>query len=290
MASSSSPTSAFEAQLSDRDFARLAKCVYDHCGITMGDNKRELAKSRLAKRLRVCGLNAYSDYLDRVLAHPQSDEFGEMIDALSTNLTSFFRENDHFEYLADHLLPEIVKRRTADSTKRIRCWSAASSTGEEPYTLAIVLNEVLPKLNATRGWDVKMLATDISTRVLKKARAGVYEMDRVKTVSPQLRGKYFEPRTKDGEPHLAVSSALRSMVVFNHLNLMDSWPFTGPMDFIFCRNVMIYFDKPTQERLVERFYQILSPGGVLFTGHSESLTGVKHRFGFIKPTIYSKPE
>jgi len=285
----SGSTAAFEAEISDRDFTRLAKSVYEHCGITMGENKRELAQSRLAKRLRLKGFSTYSDYLDEVLSQPDSDEFGDMIDALSTNLTSFFRENDHFEYLADTHLPSVVKNRTQDASKRIRGWSAGCSSGEEPYTLSIVLNETLPKLGAARGWDVKLLATDISTRVLKKARAGVYDMERVKTISPQLRGKYFEPRTRDGDPHLAVSPQLRSMIVFNHLNLMESWPFKGPFDFIFCRNVMIYFDKETQEKLVERYYQILAPGGILFTGHSESLTGVKHRFGFVKPTIYQKP-
>ena len=281
-------TAQQEQDIGDRDFRRLATAVYDHCGITMGENKRDLARSRLAKRLRVTGCETYGDYLDRVLSDPGSDEFGEMIDVLSTNLTSFFRENDHFEYLAQTHLPSVVKNRTKDGTKRIRGWSAGCSSGEEPYTLSIVLRETLPGLGADRGWDVKLLATDISTRVLNKAQAGVYDLERVKTVSSALKAKYFEPRVRDGEKYLAVSSTLRSMIVFNHLNLMQQWPFSGPFDFIFCRNVMIYFDKQTQEKLVERYFQILAPGGILFTGHSESLTGVKHRFGFVKPTIYQK--
>jgi chemotaxis protein methyltransferase CheR len=279
-------TQTAEQPLSQREFERVAKFLYDHCGIHLTQAKMDLVKARLAKRLRVLSMDSYSSYIDLVTSDPDGAECYEFIDALSTNLTSFFRENSHFQYLASQLLPQIVRRNS--STKRIRCWSAACSSGEEPYTLAIVLHETLSKLNALRGWDTKILATDISTRVLKKAQSGVYSMERVKTVEPALRGKYFEPRVLGGEEHLAVSPVLRSMICFNRLNLMESWPFTGPFDFIFCRNVMIYFDKPTQEKLVGRYFDLLSPGGILFTGHSESLTGIKHKFELVQPTIYRK--
>ncbi|MFT3785578.1 MAG: protein-glutamate O-methyltransferase [Tepidisphaeraceae bacterium] len=275
-----------EPQISRADFDRLSKAVYDYCKINLTDQKVDLARARLAKRLRTTGLTTYTEYLDRYLNDRDSDEFVELIDALSTNLTSFFRENQHFDYLQQTLLPDIVRR--SGGTKRIRAWSAACSSGEEPYTISLVLSETLEKLNARQGWDVKLLATDISTRVLRKAVAGAYELERVKTVPPALRGKYFEPRRIGGDDHLLVKPELRNLIVFNRLNLMETWPFTGPFDFIFCRNVMIYFDKATQERLVNRFYDVLAPGGVLFTGHSESLTGVNHKFKFVQATIYQK--
>jgi chemotaxis protein methyltransferase CheR len=275
-----------EPHISQKDFDRLARAVYDYCKINLTQSKMDLARARLAKRLRMTGISTYTAYLDKVLPNPDSDEFVELIDCISTNLTSFFRESQHFDYLEQHHLPHILRKNGA--TKRIRGWSAACSSGEEPYTISLVLNEALAKLNAARGWDVKLLATDISTRVLKKAVAGVYEPDRVNTVPPALRAKYFEPRTLGGEPHLAVRPELRNMIVFNRLNLTERWPFNGPFDFIFCRNVMIYFDKPTQEKLVNRFYDLLAPDGILFTGHSESLTGIQHKFEFVKATIYRK--
>ncbi len=275
---------AADIQLTQRDFDQIAKFVYDLCGISLNQTKKELVRARLAKRLRILGLENYSDYLKRVMADPDGQECFEFIDSLSTNLTSFFRENDHFIYLAQTLLPRLMKEK--QDTRRIRGWSAACSSGEEPYTISIVMNESLSQ--SPGKWDTKLLATDISTRVLKKAQAGVYEPERLKNVEAHLRGKYFEPRTLGGEPHFAVSPALRNMIVFNRLNLIESWPFTGPFDFIFCRNVMIYFDKPTQQKLVNRFYAMLAPGGVLFTGHSESLTGIDHKFKFIRATIYQK--
>ena len=275
-----------DVQLSQHDFDRIARFVYDLCGISLNQSKKELVRARLAKRLRILGLEDYSDYLERVMADPEGQECYEFIDSLSTNLTSFFRENDHFEYLSATLLPQLIEQKK--DSRRIRAWSAACSTGEEPYTISIVMSEAFEKARTQGTWDTKLLATDISTRVLKKAQAGVYEMERVKTVEPHLRGKYFEPRTLGGEPHLAASPALRNMIVFNRLNLIESWPFTGPFDFIFCRNVMIYFDKPTQQKLVNRFHDLLAPGGVLFTGHSESLTGIDHKFKFVKATIYQR--
>lgn len=276
---------ADDQTLTRHDFDRLARVVYDTAGITLGEQKMDLVRARLAKRLRALNIPTYTAYIDMVLANPNGDEFVELLDAISTNLTSFFRENQHFEYLAKVHLPQIVKRN--QPTKRIRAWSAGCSSGEEPYTISIVLGETLPDLGA-RSWDTKILATDISTRVLRKAQAGVYEPDRIKTVAPDIRGRCFDPRTRDGEPCFAVRPEVRERIVFNRLNLMENWPFHGPFDFIFCRNVMIYFDKPTQEKLVNRYYDVLAPGGILFTGHSESLTGINHKFKFVQATIYQK--
>lgn len=274
-----------DPNLSTSDFERLSRVIYDHCGITLKAEKMELVRARLAKRLRATGVSTYQQYIDTVLSNHDSEEFVKLIDAISTNLTSFFRESQHFDFLAQTHLPKVV--RTNSGTRRLRGWSAGCSSGEEPYTIAMVLNETLPSLGAS-GWDVKLLATDISTQVLDRARTGIYDEERARTIPAAFRGKYFEPRKKDGETYIAAKPELRNLIVFNRLNLMEAWPFTGPFDFIFCRNVMIYFDKPTQERLVQRYYDMLAPGGVLFTGHSESLTGISHKFAFVQPTIYRK--
>jgi chemotaxis protein methyltransferase CheR len=272
-------------QITEGEFKRLSKLVYDHCGINLHDGKRELVQARVAKRLRGGPFRSVSAYLDHVLADTRGDEFTHLIDAISTNLTSFFREPRHFEFLSQTFLPQLVQRKQKAGSKQILCWSAACSSGEEPYTLAITLREHLPP----GDWDVKILATDISTRVLKTAMAGAYPKERLKDVSPQIRGKYFTPgKTATGDVAFTANDSLKGMIRFRHLNLIPAWPFRGPFDFVFCRNVMIYFDKPTQEALVGRFDDVLDKGGLLFTGHSESLTGVRHSFQYVQPTIYAK--
>ncbi|MGN6369343.1 MAG: CheR family methyltransferase [Phycisphaerae bacterium] len=270
-----------DVTVSERDFRRISAAMHEHCGINLHQGKEELVQARLAKVLRHSGDKSVSAYLDRVLGNPASGEFTSLVDSLSTNLTSFFRESNHFDYLAGKFLPALIERKRASGDRRIRGWSAACSTGEEPYTLAMVLLEALAGVEM----DVKILATDISTRVLETARAGVYDKARTRPVPPALKSKYLIT-ARDGT--CEVSESLRSVVRFGHMNLVKPWPFDGAMDFIFCRNVMIYFDKPTQEGLVNRFHGILAPGGLLFTGHSESLTGVKHPFRFVQPTIYQK--
>lgn len=272
-----------EKKVTMRDFQRVAQVVQQHCGINLHDGKLELVQARLAKILRTEKYDSAGDYLDHVLANPGSPEFTTLIDSLSTNLTSFFRESGHFTYFANTFLPALVARKKDKGERTIRGWSAASSTGEEPYTLAMVLLEGLETLNAE--FDAKLLATDISTRVLQIAKQGIYEKQRVAPVPQNLRSKYFVP-APDGD--LQVTRELRSLVRYGHLNLIKPWPFNGPMDFIFCRNVMIYFDKPTQQQLVNRFYDILAPGGLLFTGHCESLSGITHKFRHVQATIYHK--
>jgi chemotaxis protein methyltransferase CheR len=278
-----------EAPIDEKQFRKLCDLVYKHCGINLHDGKQELVRARVARQLRSKGLCSASEYLNGVMRDPQGEEFADLIDALSTNLTSFFRESKHFTYLSDTLLPKIMDRQRRGQSNRIRGWSAACSTGEEPYTLAITMLETL---GDTRAWDARILATDISRNVLKTAVVGKYDFTRVKTIPETLRNRYFRQLDgetgQDGNRRMQASREIRSMVTFNYLNLIDRWPFTGPFDFIFCRNVMIYFDKQTQERLVNRFWQCLEPGGVLFTGHSESLTGIAHRFEYVQPTIYMK--
>jgi chemotaxis protein methyltransferase CheR len=269
-----------EHDLSEADFRRLSESVHRHCGINLHEGKRDLVRARVFKRLRALGIESLREYLKFVEADPSGQEFFHLIDAISTNLTSFFRESRHFDYLRESLLPGIVQKKQS-SSPRIRAWSAACSTGEEAYSLAMTLVDFLGA-----GWDIKLLATDISRKVLATARKGQYERDRTESVPRPLRARFF--RGIGGTHALQISPELASIVQFNYLNLMDHWPFTGPFDFIFCRNVMIYFDKPTQQRLIQRFWDCLAVGGMLFTGHSESLTAISHRFCYVEPSIYVK--
>jgi len=274
-----------DVALSETDFRRISELVYEHCGINLHDGKKELVRARLAKRLREGRFRTFSEYIQHVLDDPTGREFSVLVDSLSTNLTKFFREEQHFEYLRSQLLPQIIANKQRGGAFRIRGWSAGCSTGEEPYSIAITLLEAI---QGQGRWDVKLLATDVSTRVLERAKQGVYEKDRIDPISLPLRSRYLTRRREGTREVFEVGPALRSLILFRYLNLMRDWPIKGPLDFIFCRNVMIYFDKPTQERLINRFYDLLGPGGVLFTGHSESLTGIEHAFRYVQPTIYTK--
>ncbi|NLF29814.1 MAG: protein-glutamate O-methyltransferase [Planctomycetes bacterium] len=268
-------------ELTDAQFSALSRLVKQVAGINLHEGKRELVKSRLNKRLRHLGLRDFNQYIEYLAADTTAGELTAMLDAISTNLTSFFRENAHFEFLASSVLPA-----WGASARPLRAWSAGCSSGEEAYTLAICLQENLPK---PAGRDVRILATDLSTRVLNKAAAGVYDADRLESMPAALRGRYFTPVLRDGQRCFQVSDGIRRMVTFGRLNLMEAWPMRGPFDLIFCRNVMIYFDKATQGALVNRFHDLLASGGLLFIGHSESLTGIQHRFRYVQPTVYRKP-
>ncbi|MCD6216662.1 protein-glutamate O-methyltransferase [bacterium] len=270
--------------LTERQFKEISLLVKSMAGINLGIGKMELVKSRLNKRLRELGMRNYKEYIEYLKTIADEDEFILMLDAISTNLTSFFREADHFEYLANNILKQKVASASQTGHK-IRMWSAGCSSGEEPYTLGIVINEKIPNLKA---WDVKILATDLSTKVLKKAKEGIYDEDRIKTIPAMMRSRYLTCIKKKKPRIYRVNSKLTSLVHFARLNLMEQWPMKGPFDVIFCRNVMIYFDKETQETLINRYYDLLGPGGTLFTGHSESLAGVKHQFNYIKATVYEK--
>ena len=272
--------------LTDKQFQMIRGLVYDHCGINLHDGKKELVRARLAKRLRLGGFATFPEYMKHVFSDKTGKEFSILIDALSTNLTGFFREMQHFEFLSREFLPHLLERKRNQRDFKLRCWSAGCSSGEEPYSIAITLLEAV----AGRGsWDVKVLATDISTTILERAQAGVYGEDRIKPVSPALRHKYLQAQTFKGEKVFTVGKPLRDVVIFKYLNLMKEWPIRRKLDFMFCRNVMIYFDKPTQEALINRYWDVLDSGGILFTGHSESLAGIDHKFKYIQPTIYIKP-
>ncbi len=274
-----------DVDLSEKDFCRISELVYEHCGINLHDGKKELVRTRLAKRLREGRFKTFAQYIQHVLNDPTGREFSDLVDSLSTNLTKFFREDQHFEYMTTQLLPRIMTSKQRSSAFRIRGWSAGCSSGEEPYTIAIVLSEAI---KGKGRWDAKVLATDVSTRILERAKKGIYEKGRVDPISLPLRNQYLIRRREGAREVYEVGPALRERIIFRYLNLMQDWPIKGPLDFIFCRNVMIYFDKPTQGRLINRFYDLLGPGGVLFTGHSESLTGIEHAFKYVQPTIYMK--
>lgn len=278
-------------EISEADFRRLCDVVYRHCGISLNDEKKTLVRARIAKQLRASGFASAREYLKFALADCKSDAFRSLIDAISTNLTSFFRESSHFDFLSSTVLPDLLRRKRDSGDCRILGWSAACSSGEEPYSMAITILDTIDRAGAgSVNWDVRILATDISTRMLAAARGGIYPESRLSAVPPLHRGKYFAATSpaENGEARYTVSPELARIVRCRHLNLMEAWPFKGPFDFIFCRNVMIYFDRQTQQKLVGRYWNYLRPGGFLFTGHSESLTGIAHRFVNCKPSIYEK--
>lgn len=270
-----------EYAFSDRDFEYLRTLVKEKTGINLTPAKRELVYSRLAKRIRQIKLPSFREYCE-VLRDNRNDEVSHMVNAITTNLTSFFREGHHFQYLADTLMPELLERNAA--SRRIRVWSAGCSTGEEPYSLAIAIKNAAPELH----WDIKILATDLDTTVLEKARTGVYSEERVAALPDALMRRWFERLNEATGIKVRVASGLKQMITFKQLNLMGPWPMKGPFDAIFCRNVLIYFDKQTQGLLADRFAEMLGPHGRLFLGHSESLYRVSDRFRLIGTTIYQK--
>jgi chemotaxis protein methyltransferase CheR len=264
------------------DFNRLRAMSSSYSGIKVSDEKFDMYYSRLAKRLRQLGMVRFRDYCDLLENNPEY-EFTEFINAITTNLTSFFRENHHFEYLRKEVIPELIKRKATH--RRLRIWSAGCSTGEEPYSIAITLleNNIDPA-----NWDAKILATDLDTQVLATAATGIYGSDRTGTLSPERLRRWFLRGRGSQSNRVRVKPELSSIVAFKQLNLMGSWQIKGPFDFIFCRNVLIYFDHPTKVRLIGRFANVLSPRGHLFIGHSESLNNVTQSFENLGNTIYRK--
>lgn len=267
-----------EFEFTAGDFQRIRTLLYQHAGITLADSKRELVYGRLVRRLRQLRLASFSDYLELVDAGG-SAEIQQFCNALTTNLTAFFREQHHFDWLAQTCLPALLTRNAA--ARRIRIWSAGCSTGEEPYSIAMTLLEALGDL---RGWDIRILATDIDSEVLARAQQGVYDAERVARMDSRRLARWFRA---DGARH-AVVPELRSLIAFRQLNLIADWPFKGPFDVIFCRNVIIYFDKDTQRRIIGHMAAMQRAGDHLVLGHSESLLGVSSDYEPAGQTIHKK--
>jgi len=269
--------------LSDREFQLFQEIIYRETGIHMSDKKKKLVVARLSKRLRALNLRTFTEYYNYLKKSPQADgEIVNLINRITTNKTDFFRERHHFDFLLRELYPGMIEESRTTGIRRLRIWSAGCSSGEEPYTLAMV---ALEAFKAQRGWDIKVLATDLDTEMLQKAIAGIYPTQSVSPVPKDYLHKYF---LRKGENYEA-NNALKSMIAFRRLNLMDeTFPMKFPFDIIFCRNVIIYFDTKTKEELLNKFYRHLKPKGYMFIGHSESLMHMKDRFRYLKHTIYQK--
>jgi len=266
--------------LSGKEFEQFRDLAYKTFGLDLKEGKEQLVSSRLGKLIAGLNFRSFHDYYDHVVTDKTGDALLAMVDALTTNHTSFLREPAHLEFLCQQLLPDLAKR------DRVRLWCAASSTGEEPYTLAFSMMEALP---AGSRAHLEIIASDISTRVLEIAQRAVYTADRLQGVSPALQSKYFLRGEGRSQGFYKVKPQVRKLVEFCRVNLVEPYPDMAPFPVIFCRNVMIYFDKPTQERVVNRLAHYLEPGGHLFIGHSESLMGTDQPLEYVRPAVYRKP-
>ena len=273
------------AEISAEEFDALRTLIKQWCGIHLREGKQTLVRARLNRRLRVLGLDSFSAYVKHLREDESGQEITALLDAISTNVTSFFREANHFAYVREKLMPRW--REEGESGRlRLRIWSAGCSSGEEPYSIAMSLRE---GLKGVEGFDARILATDISTDILAAARRGVYAAEMLEHAPEFCTRSYFDAVVAgDHAGSFRANEELRSMIKFGRLNLMDPWPMSGPFDAIFCRNVMIYFDPETQARLVARFAALLRPGGILFIGHSESLMGNDCGLANQGPAIYRK--
>lgn len=274
--------------LGDTEFRLFRELVFRKSGITLNDTKKQLVASRLARRLRALGLTSYRDYYEFVVGRdPDGTELREMLNAITTNKTDFYREKHHFDFMRSTFLPQCVERARRTGTTRLRIWSAGCSTGEEPYTLALTLLAHFPA--PPGAWTFEILATDLDTNVLERARAGVYAEDAVAPVPPDQLQRWFRRGTGANAGKVRVTEALAGLVTFQRLNFVEQpWPLQGPFDLILCRNVMIYFNQETQRQLVEGFASLLRGDGYLFIGHSETLNGMHHLFEPLRGTMYRR--
>lgn len=263
-----------EFDYTHQDFARVRKLIYQHAGISLSEAKSDMVYSRVGRRLRSLGLSSFNDYLNKLESDNNPAEWEAFTNALTTNLTSFFREEHHFPILAEHLLA---------LKKPIRIWCSAASTGEEPYTIAMTACEAFGTLKP----PVEIIATDIDTNVLATASRGVYPYDRVSKLSDERRKHFFQRGTGAHEGSVRVRPELKSLITFHQLNLLEEqWALKEPFDAIFCRNVMIYFDKPTQSKILSRFVPLMKPHALLFAGHSENFLYVSDAFHLRGKTVY----
>ncbi|MFK5857080.1 MAG: CheR family methyltransferase [Bacteroidota bacterium] len=271
-------------ELLDKDFKRLGKFIYDNYGINLYPQKQVLVKSRLQRRLSILGMSSYSEYCDYVLKHEHGKEEAiHMIDRISTNKTDFFREDDHFDYLSETLLKYYFAET---GKKKLRIWSAGCSSGEEPYTIAMVLSE---QKGSIPFFDFSIFASDISTTVLKKAKAAVYPESDLEEIPTVYHSKYLLKSKDKTKKQIRITSNIRNKVKFFRYNLLGSKsPFNKPVDVIFCRNTLIYFDRQTQQRVINHLISNLPIGGYLFLGHSESLINMSFPLKNVFPSVYKK--
>ncbi len=272
------------SELNDKDFEKFSKLVYELCGINLHEGKKELVKARLGKRLREGNYKTFKEYYHYVTTSEGGDELIAMIDSISTNLTSFYREASHFTRLRSIVSSVLEKAGSSGAAPRFNVWSAGCSTGEEPYTIAITIKEAAKM----RQLDARIFATDISTRVLQIAEKGIYQEERIKKIDASILGKYFQMGTGRSTGYFRVKKDVKDMITFDRFNLMNQFPADYNFDVIFCRNVMIYFDKNTQTQLVNKYFGSLKKDGYFFVGHSESLNGLTHSFKYIEPSVYQK--
>jgi chemotaxis protein methyltransferase CheR len=277
----------FSRTMSDRDFCRLSEFIHTHCGIKMPPAKRTMLEGRLRKRLQSLGMESFGEYCEYLMSsRGQESERVQMIDVVTTNKTDFFREPVHFDYLTQQALPELVQVRGIGIKSTLNLWSAGCSSGEEPYTLAMVLSEYADQIVPI---SFSILATDISTRVLEKASRGIYEHERVEPVPTLMRKRYLLRSKNRNQALVRIAPELRSQVRFHRLNFMeDQFDITEKMAVVFCRNVLIYFDRRTQEEVLSRICRHLISGGYLFTGHSETLHGLDLPLTSVASTIYRR--
>ncbi|MCD6569258.1 MAG: protein-glutamate O-methyltransferase [Deltaproteobacteria bacterium] len=262
-------------------FNRFRQIIYKLSGISLGTNKEALVSARVAKRMRVLGIPNHREYLRYVIQDKSGEEIIHLLDVISTNVTDFFRESDHFAFLK-----KVVSDWLAAGQRRFRFWSAACSSGEEPYSIAMTLLEAT---NSTANTDIKILATDISTSVLDNCRTGTYDKEKLKPVPSALRERYFDQYRDDHTTYYTAKARLKDLVVFSMINLSTPpFPMSGPFDAVFCRNVMIYFDNNVRKNLLDEIYRLLKPGGYLMVGHAESLSAIESDFKLVKSSIYIK--
>ncbi len=271
-----------EFDLTENDFKFIAGVIYDHAGIVLSDKKRDLVHSRLGRRLRALQLESFKEYCQYIISPKGSDELMAMTNALTTNLTSFYREAHHFEHLKNIALPEI-KTLASQNGRRLRLWSSACSTGEEPYSIAMTL---LESGIDRRHWDARILATDLNTEVLSAASAGLYSAEVCEKLPSDLRQCFIDARPQNGK--FSIKSEVKGFITFKQLNLLGPWPMRQLFDVVFCRNVLIYFDNETKSKLIDRFIRLLRPGGWLYLGHSETLNGHHEGLTLTGRTIYRR--
>lgn len=268
-----------EFEFREEDFRFISSLVHKQTGIVLAEHKKDMVYARIARRLRSLGLKTFRDYCSLLEGDLNGEELGNFVNAVTTNLTSFFRESHHFTHLSEHVLKAAVANPPAN--RRLRLWSAACSSGAEPYSMAMTCLEAIKDIER---WDIKILATDIDTGMLAKSASGEYNENELEPIPVGLRNRYVVEDRKTGGGRM--SDALKKLITFKQLNLIENWPFKGPFDAVFCRNVVIYFDKDTQKTLFDKIADRMKLQGHLYIGHSETLHSVSKRFSLCDKTTY----